>query len=194
MFFFCFCFVCLFVCLFVYYSAAPRSKEAKVTYTDSYVTLIWADGVNRTPPILFSHNPKLRSTSYIHNYSKRFLLHQYEATQRLTELLHTYGIPDRTVYVMPPTQNDKGTTPKKQYCNETKEMIEKALLLWHEAKRIPEGSLILSDAGNAMETAIFTGKGYKHHTYTPCVHHFLSPNDNCFHHTARAAWRKGRQG
>jgi hypothetical protein len=31
----------------------------KVTYTDCFLTLLWADGVNRTPTLLFTYNPDL---------------------------------------------------------------------------------------------------------------------------------------
>lgn len=44
---------------------SPRGQKQKkfvapkVTYTECILTLLWADGVNRTPALLFTYNPDL---------------------------------------------------------------------------------------------------------------------------------------
>ena len=53
--------------------------------------------------------------------------------------------------------------------------------------------MIFTDCGHAFKDKqgldLLEHNGFVHVTYPPCVHHWLSPNDNHFHGVAKAQWR-----
>jgi hypothetical protein len=155
----------------------PKSNRAANTYTNCIVTCIWADSVNRTPAMFFTYNQKFRKDRNPTAIRK-------EETARLEELLEYYEIDqDRVVY----WGAEKGE--KRTYVSEDADLVQ----FFFEHYGVPENCTVLSDHGRSFlkdGKDIFDVLGFEqHHSYTPAVHQFLSPNDNRLHGAAKQKWR-----
>jgi transposase len=152
-----------------------QKNGAKVVlYTNSIVTLIWADGVDRTPCILYTHDPRFNPDRPINTELRIVQKEAYNAA------FDKYGISnDRVVYI----------ESTKHYCGESSVLYEHFL----DHYKVEKNVLILHDGGNAFKresTSIFEENGYKNHvTYPAAVHQYLSPNDNKLH-GIKAAWKQ----
>jgi transposase len=144
-----------------------------VLYTNSIVTFIWADRVNRTPCMLFTYDPKFNPEQ---KKTSRGKLIKTE----LDTALDKYGVSRHCVVYK---------SNKKNYCGEAAELYEYFLDYYEIDKNV----LILHDGGNAFKrgkTSIFDAKGFTNHlTYPAAVHQYLSPNDNKLH-GVKAKWKK----
>ncbi len=134
-------------------------------YTNAIVTMISGDGLNRTPCMLFTHDPRMAKEQKDTVRGKRI-------RSEFEEALKKYNIKeDRIIYVQ----------SKKTYFAESPEVYEHFLTRYE----IPKDDLILHDGGNAFKrrkTSIFDNLGLKNHVVYPAdVHQFLSPNDNKLH-------------
>jgi transposase len=155
----------------------PMESSKISKYTNCIITCIWADGKNRTPPMLFTLNPKFcrdRKPTQLRD----------EQRDHLIQCLSHYAIHmDRVVYV----GKDKGET--EQYTKES----PKLLRLFFEHYDVPDDATILSDNGNAFYedgVSVLEQVGFKNHdTYPANVHQYLSMNDNRLHGTGKQEWR-----
>jgi transposase len=160
--------------------AQPASSSALSTYTNCIVTVLWADGKNRTPPLLFTFNPDFRRDR---NRTAR----RDDLVARLNKYHERYGIDkSRVVYV------GKAKGERRMYCSESASLVRR----FFELYGVPQGSRVLSDQGNAFfekGASVLLDLGFqKHVCYPPDVHQFLSPNDNRLHGTAKQSWRSSR--
>jgi hypothetical protein len=142
-----------------------RDESKTHLYTNAIVTMISGDGLNSTPCMLFTYDPKMAKMQKKTGRGKRI-------RSEFEEALEKYNIKeDRIIYV-------KG---KKNYFAEAPEVYEQFLKHYD----ISKNDLILHDGGKAFKkqkTSIFDNLGFKNHVAYPSdVHQFLSPNDNKLH-------------
>lgn len=127
--------------------------------------MISGDGLNHTPCLLFTHDPKFAPEQKNTNRGNGI-------RQELENALLKYNISkNRIIY----TKSDK------HYSAESPDMYEAFLKHYN----IPKDTLILHDNGNAYKrekVSIFDSNQFKNHvSYPTDVHQFLSPNDNKLH-------------
>jgi hypothetical protein len=150
-----------------------RAASKVHLYTNAIVTMISGDGLNHTPCLLYTHDPKMSKDQKNTERGKRIRSEYEEALQR-------YNITgDRIIY----TKSDKN------YYAESPDVYENFL----DHYDIPKTDLILHDGGNAFKrakTSIFDNLGFKNHVAYPTdVHQFLSPNDNKLH-GVKSTWKE----
>ena len=97
---------------------APDISDLLALYMNCIVTCVWADGINRTPAVLFSYNPRLRRDR---NVTDQRALDELDLTDALAEF-HVDG--RRVVFA----GAVKGETRK--YCAESNEIILRFLDLY----------------------------------------------------------------
>ena len=158
-------------------SAQPKVNVRLTSYTNCIVTCVWADGANRTPPVLFTYNPEFR-------LDRPPTARRIAQVAHLRSCLQAYDIePHRIVYV----GTDKGEC--RTYCQESPELIRRFFEVW----RVREDGIVLSDKGNAFypqgDRALLPLGFASHYPYPAPVHQHLSPNDNNLHGSAKASWR-----
>jgi hypothetical protein len=156
----------------------PKSIGKISTYTNCIITNIWADGVNKTPAMLFTYNPAFRT-------DRQSTKNWREKYEYLKKCLSEFGIQeDRIKYI------GKAKKETRHYAAESPDLVKK----FFARKKAPANSYILSDQGHSLGEdggSVLTTLGFKRHeTYPAPVHQYLSPNDNKLHGTAKQAWRK----
>jgi len=157
--------------------AQPKSSAAITQFTNCIVTVVWSDGVNRTPPILFTFNGKFR----LDRIGRKAWDQERE---NLVDALTRFGIDARRVIYIGAEKNET-----RIYASESAELLLRFFALY----QIPPNVVVFSDNGrsffpggvSALEPLGFT----KHVPYPAPVHQYLSPNDNRLHGTAKASWR-----
>jgi hypothetical protein len=142
-----------------------RADSETNLYTNAIVTMVSGDGLNHTPCLLFTYDPKMAKEQKKTERGKR-------VRTEFEEALKEYDITeDRIIYV----KSDKN------YFAESPDVYEHFLKHY----QIPQNALILHDGGKAFKrkkTSIFDNFGFTNHvTYPTDVHQFLSPNDNKLH-------------
>lgn len=152
--------------------AAPISK-----YTNCIVTVVWADGKNRTPPILFTYNPNFR-------WDRPSTARRDAQVEHLRERLKHYGISQgRVIYI----GKDKGE--KETYAREAAALLR----IFFKYYELGPELVGLTDNGSSFlenSESVLKAIGFENHLcYPASVHQYLSPNDNRLHGTAKAAWR-----
>lgn len=163
---------------------APRGGEQPMVperisdYTNCVVTVTWSDGINRTPPILFTYNSNFRLDR---NPTKR----RSDQEAHLRRCMDKYGITeDRVVYI------GNQTKEMRKYARECPDLVRRFFTHYEVAP----GCSIYSDEGNSFfdvgHSALLEVGFEKHSCFPAKVHQFLSPNDNCLHGTSKQAWRK----
>lgn len=148
------------------------------SYTNCIITVVWADGMNRTPPMLFTYNPEFRRDR--HPTVRRVAL-----VQHFDAGLKEKGIDrKRIVYV----GKEKGES--RSYVAESPALLRN----FFEHYKVPECAVILSDLGGSFVDqgkSVLLDLGFqKQVCYPAAVHQYLSPNDNRLHGTAKKAWRE----
>lgn len=159
-------------------SAQPVADISISNYTNTIITCIWADGKNRTPPILFTYNPAFK-------LGVRKSKIQEEKYNRLIELLGHYEIGSKRVVYLENNNNES-----KHFVSESPELLR----LFFQRCKVKKNCLILSDNGNAFYEkgeSVLLKIGFDiHRTYPAAVHQWLSPNDNHLHGSSKASWRQ----
>lgn len=159
-------------------SAQPIADRSISSYTNCIITCVWADGKNRTPPMLFTYNKSFR-------IGVRTGKIQEEKYNRLIELLNYYEIDSKRIIYMG-SDNDES----KHFVSESPELLK----IFFKRYKIKKNCLILSDNGNAFfedGESVLLKIGFDiHRTYPAAVHHWLSPNDNHLHGSSKASWRQ----
>lgn len=146
-------------------------------FTNCIITCVWADGVNRTPPLLFTYNSAFRLDR---NPTKRRTAQQ----AHLIGLMDKYGISkERIIYV------GSERHESRKYVRESPDLIRRFFGVYG----VLEGVTIYSDEGNAFfdnGESVLKEHGFKKHVCYPAkVHQYLSPNDNRLHGTSKQSWR-----
>lgn len=157
--------------------AQPMEALHLSRFTNCIITCVWADGVNRTPPVLFTYNQEFR-------LDRSSTAKRDEEAQYLRERLAHYGInKDRVNYI----GKDKGE--KETYSKECPALLRR----FFELYKIPAEATVLSDNGNSFfengESAL-KAAGFKNHLCYPAnVHQWVSMNDNPLHGLSKGSWR-----
>lgn len=147
-------------------------------YTNCIVTVVWADGMNRTPPMLFTYNPGFRLDR--NTTTRRTIL-----VQHCDDCLKEIGIDvKRIVYV------GKKKGESRSYVTENPTLLQ----TFFRHYKVPKQAVILSDLGSSFieqGKSVLLNLGFQKHIYYPAaVHQYLSPNDNRLHGTAKKVWRE----
>ena len=154
----------------------PMIADSISKYTNCIITVTWADGINRTPAMLFTYNSAFRTDR---NMTKR----RKEQVDHLHECLDEYGISaERIVYV----GKDKNET--RTWVMECPELVR----LFFEVYEVPPDVTMFSDAGNSFfekNESVLEDIGFKHICYEPLVHQYTSVNDNPWHGSSKQKWR-----
>jgi transposase len=157
--------------------AQPKSSAAITQFTNCVVTVVWSDGVNRTPPVLFTFNGKFR----LDRIGRKAWDQERE---KLVDALTRFGIDARRVIYIGAEKNET-----RIYASESAELLLRFFALY----QVPPNVVVFSDNGrsffpggaSALEPLGFA----KHAPYPAPVHQYLSPNDNRLHGTVKASWR-----
>ena len=156
--------------------SSPSAKDPHQRFTNCVITCVWADGKNRTPPMLLTWNAKMRDQGDTTKLRK-------EARARFNELKDQFGVEDDQICWV--------NNSKKQFMKESSALLE----LYFEVygHQVPKGAVIFHDEGSAfkIDKEHFLGRfGFEQEVvYPPAVHHYISPNDNCMHGVAKSVWR-----
>lgn len=160
--------------------AQPKSHGASSQFTNAIVTVVWSDGVNRTPPALFTFNGKFR----LDRVGRPAWAREREA---LVAALARYRLEAGRVIYVGAEQNEKHT-----YASESADLLRQ----FFGRYPIPEGVVVFSDNGAAFfpegQSALEPLGFAKHVAYPAPVHQYLSPNDNRLHGTSKTRWRSSR--
>ena len=156
----------------------PMLSASVSPYTNCIVTVVWADGINRMPPMLFTYNPEFRRDR--NTTARRATL-----VQHFDDCLKEMGIDvNRIVYV----GKEKGES--RTYVTESSALLK----IFFKHYKVPKQAVILSDLGNSFVDqgkSVLLDFGFqKHVCYPAAVHQYLSPNDNRLHGTAKKVWRE----
>lgn len=157
--------------------STQRSKSKTFLYTNAITTMVSGDGLNHTPCLLFTHDPKMAKTQKNTPRGKR-------VRAEFEEALNEFGITeDRIIY-------EKSS---KNYFAESPDLYENFLERYETKKKVSKNDLILHDGGKAFKrqkTSIFDNLGFTNHVAYPTdVHQFLSPNDNKLH-GCKSTWKQ----
>jgi len=156
----------------------PQIDQSISRFTNCILTCVWADGIDRTPPVLFTYNQEFRSDRPSTKRRDAQLGHLWDS------LKHFNISSERVIYV------GETSSEKRVYVAESSQLVS----LFFDIYKIPRRCTVLSDNGNAFldnGDDIFLKLGLsQHHQYPAVVHHFLSPNDNRLHGAAKKKWRE----
>lgn len=157
--------------------AQPMQSESISTYTNCIVTAVWADGINRTPPMLFTYNNKF---SLDHKETPA----KVEQMKYLRECARRNKIDVKRLVVIGKLINEK-----EHYARECPDLLRR---FWAHYG-VPDETLILSDNGKSFfeqGESVLTNLGFnEHRCYAANVHQIISPNDNPLHGTSKQSWR-----
>ncbi len=158
--------------------AQPVLGASISPYTNCIITVVWADGMNRTPPMLFTYNPEFRR-------DRNITARRTPLVQHFDDCLKEVNIDaKRIVYV----GKEKGES--RSYVTESPALLR----TFFEHCKVPKRTVILSDLGGSFVDkgkSVLLELGFKKHVcYPAAVHQYLSPNDNRLHGTAKKAWRE----
>ncbi len=158
--------------------AQPMSSASISQYTNCIITVVWADGINRTPPMLFTYNPEFRRDR--HTTARRAA---------------SFDISMIVSMSMASTRNASFTSGKEK--GESRSYVSESPALlrnFFEHYKVPKGAAILSDIGGSFVDqgkSVLLDVGFQRHAcYPAAVHQYLSPNDNRLHGTAKKVWRE----
>jgi len=157
--------------------AQPKSSLGCSPFTNCIVTVVWADGVNRTPPALFTYNGKFR----LDRVGRKAWVQEKE---KLQGALVRHGIEAKRVIYIGSEKNET-----RAYASENADLLHRFFALY----RIRRKGVVFSDNGTAFfpggRSALEAVGFVKHVPYPALVHQHLSPNDNRLHGAAKTKWR-----
>jgi transposase len=157
--------------------AQPQSGAAIAQFTNAIVTVVWSDGENRTPPVLFTFNGKFRLDRAGRDASA-------QEREKLVDALARFGIDARRVIYL-----GTGKKETRIYASESGDLLRRFFALY----QIPLNVVVFSDNGRAFfpggVSVLESLRFAKHVAYPAPVHQYLSPNDSRLHGTAKASWR-----
>lgn len=146
-------------------------------YTSAIVTMVWGDGIDRTPSKLYTHDPFFNPTPGLTPAKKM-------KREALTAMLTKLEIDEKRIVYIP--------RERSKYCGENPGIYEDFL----DSYDIPKNTLILHDNGPAYKRKkvhILDARGFPNHrAYPSAVHQWLSPNDNNVH-GCKSKWHAERE-
>ncbi len=158
----------------------PMITEKISSFTNCIITVLWADGKNWTPPMLFTFNPAFRT-------DRAPTERRSKQVDYFHECLDKYGInQERVKYI------GKDKLEMKKYARECPDLVR----LFFEYYKVRPNCTIYSDEGNSFfdggKSALLEVGFYKHRCYPSKIHQYASPNDNPLHGTAKQSWRHSK--
>ena len=157
--------------------AQPKLSTAITQFTNCIVTVVWSDGVNRTPPVLFTFNGKFR----LDRVGRKAWVQERD---KLVNALARFGINEKRVIYIGAAKNET-----RLYASESAGLLSRFFALYP----IPRNVVVFSDNGKSFfpgGVSVLEPLGFaKHVSYPAPVHQYLSPHDNRLHGTAKARWR-----
>ena len=181
-----------FLSLIFSFRAAPKDSEGHPNFTNCIVTCYWADGVNRTPPVLFTYNQDFRTEQAWRDMATPTKRVNITALRRkkidlLTRFMDGFGISAKQVVVLPRSAGKK----KAVYCKESEVIINRFFQIYK--KQISRKTVMFHDSAKFFDTVcgslINEGLLGQNVEYPSAIHQHLSPNDNILHGAAKATWR-----
>ena len=160
----------------------PKLGKGISAFTNCIVTCIWADGINRTPSVLFTYNSAFDMKRPLPKKKGIRTLQILQKRARLTSILRSNKISRRRICYI----STKGKA--RHFVSEKPGLIRHFFRLYG----IRPDSVMFSDNGNSLkdgEESVLSKLGFSHHVYPADVHQYLSPNDNNLHGAAKRAWR-----
>lgn len=140
----------------------PKSSIACSQFTNCIVTVVWSDGVNRTPPALFTFNGKCRLDRVGRNA-------WVQERDKLEEALVRYGIEAKRVIYIGADKNETRT-----YVCESADLLRRFFALYHVRRK----EVVFSDNGTAFfpgGVSVLEALGFtKHVAYPAPVHQPLA--------------------
>ena len=184
--------------IFFCFRDSTRDLRPKPSFTNCIVTLYWADGVNRTPSVLFTYNTLFHTAASwkatsVNGRRVNITKLRHKNIEHLQDMMWENGITEDRVIVLPRPSSRSRTS----YCRESAQIVEKFFSIYSDV--IPKESVIFRDAGECFTKVDTSSEGLSRVEefveYEPLVHEFLSPNDNPLHGAAKRSWRLegGRQ-
>jgi hypothetical protein len=160
--------------------AQPKSGVAITQFTNCIVTVVWSDGVNRTPPVLFTFNGKFR----LDRVGRKVWVLEKD---KLVNALARFSINEKRVIYIGDKKNET-----RIYASESADLLRR----FFELYQVPPNVVVFSDNGRSFfpgGVSVLESLGFaKHVAYPAPVHQYLSPNDNRLHGTAKGKWRNSR--
>jgi transposase len=157
--------------------AQPKSSTAAPQFTNCIVTVVWSDGVNRTPPVLFTLNGKFR----LDRVGRKVWIQEKD---NLINTLERLNIDAKRIVYIGADKNEANI-----YASESTALVRRFFALY----QIPLKVVVFSDNGKSFFSgglSVLEALGFtKHVSYPAPVHQHLSPNDNRLHGAAKARWR-----
>ena len=155
----------------------PRSSSKLCRYTNCILSVVWADGVDRTPAVLFTYNPCFRQDRRPTEQHEQQIEDLYWAT-------YDWQIDERRVQVVEPPKGKN-----KSMVAESSDLVRRFFSLY----KVDPSAVILSDNGRSFKSKsqdVFKELGFAAHlTFPPPVHQYLSPQDHGVFGPAKAAWK-----
>lgn len=156
-----------------HHSPQPKLADGYPNYTNCILTLIWSDGKPRTPPMMFTNDPKFRDSAVTTDIRKKL-------RSECESVMKEYGVsPNQVVWM----------GGGSHYVPERTDLLK----IYGAKVKVPDNLVIFSDKGNTffqdkqpVIPLIFRSRTA---TFPPAIHHCLSPNDNRYHGVAKAQWR-----
>jgi transposase len=147
-----------------------KLSRPNVIYTDTYLAAVWKDGVNRTPTLMFSHNPAFDNRNARWNEVK--------------EWCRAWGLETEQIIFV---KSDK------QYCASSKDQVAHFKRVYRD--RI-YNTRVMHDAGNEFKfdgESILGDGADREFVFTPATHGEESVLDNHWFAIAKQWWRTERQ-
>lgn len=164
-----------------------RSASTIPSYTNCIVTMVWADGVNRTPPMVFTYNPDFQNENqWIRPPSgkkRRLTDNRRDTLAQRTAAMKCFSIQEIQVKYL--------YSSTSKYCKESASIVRQFFEAYRES--IPKNSVVFHDSGTAFNkvtedlTGEFSVQSFVE--YPSCVHELISPNDNNLHGACKQVWR-----
>ena len=160
-------------------AGSPQGAKSISRYTNCIATCVWADGVVRTPCVLFTLNQQFRT-------DRSETDRREGQMQKLHDALRRYKIAEeRIIYC------GASTGESKTYCAESPSFVRRFFDMY---PFLNSAIKIFTDDGNCfMENGedVLAQMGFKDRVvYAPVFHHYASPNDNSVHGDAKKKWRE----
>lgn len=160
-------------------SQSPKDEKGITNYTDCIVTLVWADGVNRTPPLAFTFNnnvtpPAKRTPARVRKYKAAKKAHRDAGISwgrmRAKEGSGTYVKESAEII--------------RIFIKECEDVVD-----WSECLIFRDKGKAFLEEGEDVLESLGVGKVV---VYPSCVHELLSPNDNKLHGVCKTKWRNSK--
>jgi hypothetical protein len=114
--------------------AQPKSGVAITQFTNCIVTVVWSDGVNRTPPVLFTFNGKFR----LDRVGRKVWVLEKD---KLVNALARFSINEKRVIYIGDKKNET-----RIYASESADLLRR----FFELYQVPPNVVVFSDNGRSF--------------------------------------------